>query len=109
MTLADVLARHGITRIPCGAHCGDGWAPIVDRLLTDLVAMGWDRNVDQIKEKFGGLRFYAAGVLTKEMQGLVDAAERESARTCELCGAPGRIGGDAWWLQCLCATCRGKR
>jgi hypothetical protein len=37
---------------------GDGWVPIVDRLVTDLEAMGWRGRVDQVKENFGGLRFY---------------------------------------------------
>jgi hypothetical protein len=37
---------------------GEGWINILDRLAEDLVAMGWDRRLDQVKEKFGRLRFY---------------------------------------------------
>lgn len=80
---------------------GDGWVPILDRLATDLVALGWDRKVYQIKEKFGTLRFYAGDNTTDEMGERIGEAESESAITCEECGAPGELrqGG---WLKTLC-------
>jgi len=60
-------------------------------------------TASQVKEKFGTLRFYGNN-FTDEMDKLVDAAERKSAKTCEYCGKPGkqRNGG---WVRTLCNTC----
>ena len=86
---------------------GEGWVLILDRLAADLVAMGWDRNLMQVKEKFGELRF-SIGSGTDKMFERIDQAEEESANTCEQCGQPGvtRPGG---WLLTLCDACDAKR
>lgn len=57
-------------------------------------------TVQQIKEKFGGLRFYYDGG-DDHIQGLVDMAEVWASSTCEMCGKPGqsRHGG---WIKTLC-------
>jgi len=86
---------------------GSGWIPLIDRLATDLIAMGWDRDLHQIKEKFGGLRFYI-GAGTPEMHKRIDQAERESFRTCEDCGEPGKAEGPGW-IRTLCKSCRNER
>lgn len=54
----------------------------------------------QVKEKFGGLRFYINGG-DKHIWALVDFAEAMSYRVCEICGKPGktREGG---WILTLC-------
>lgn len=57
-------------------------------------------EVHQIKEKFGGLRFYADG--TDEFcEGVIRMAEAMADITCEYCGKPGkhRSGG---WVKTLC-------
>lgn len=56
--------------------------------------------VEQIKEKFGGLRFYYQGG-DDYIDGLVDMAERWANQSCEVCGAPGKKtrGG---WIRTLC-------
>jgi hypothetical protein len=56
--------------------------------------------VRQIKEKFGGLRFYYDGG-DKFIHGLTVMAESFSYITCEECGTPGtvRSGG---WIKTLC-------
>lgn len=93
---------------------GKGWVPILDRLAADLKAMGWNGSVQQIKEKFGTLRFYAntTGVPEDQYDAFwkrIHEAEAESGKTCEDCGAPGTHGprpGRSWWLT-LCDSCRG--
>jgi len=85
---------------------GEGWVPILDRLAEDLINMGWDRDLHQVKEKFGGLRFYI-GNSTEEMEKRIDEAEAECDRTCENCGAPGRSTGGGW-IKTLCAECEAK-
>lgn len=83
---------------------GEGWIPIIDKLATDLITMGWDRDLHQIKEKFGGLRFYI-GAGTPEMRDRIRDAEREAFTTCENCGAPGKARGPGW-IKTFCAPCR---
>ena len=85
---------------------GPGWVPILDRLAEDLIKMGWDRDLHQVKEKFGTLRFYV-GRSTEEMEDRISQAEDESAVTCEECGAPGKTGGRGW-IKTLCSDCRKK-
>lgn len=75
---------------------GDGWIDILDRLATDLIAMGWDRDLHQVKEKFGTLRFYI-GEGSEEMWDRIRQAEEESAVTCETCGQPGEVVGRGWY------------
>lgn len=57
----------------------------------------------QVKEKFGGLRFYI-GSGSPEIYGMIRMAEAMSFRTCEDCGNPGqtRPGG---WIRTLCDLC----
>ena len=49
----------------------------------------------QIKEKFGGLRFYVQAATDKHYQ-YISFAESMSYRTCEQCGAPGKTYTDGW-------------
>lgn len=60
--------------------------------------------VDQVKEKFGTLRFYYHGG-DKEISGMVRMAESMSAHICEQCGSPGTTGGKTW-INTLCNSCR---
>jgi len=57
----------------------------------------------QVKEKFGGLRFYMTSA-TNEMYDLISKAENKASETCEACGQPGeeRNGG---WVLTLCDEC----
>lgn len=56
--------------------------------------------LQQVKEKFGTLRFYYSGG-DEQIYGMVRMAESMSAVTCEECGNPGRSrrGG---WIRTLC-------
>jgi hypothetical protein len=52
-------------------------------------------TLDQVKEKFGGLRFYYTGG-DEHIRGLVSMAESMSEVTCEVCGSPGKRDGNGW-------------
>ena len=54
----------------------------------------------QVKEKFGGLRFYVQAATDKHYQ-YISFAESMSHRTCEQCGAPGKTYTNGWH-QTLC-------
>jgi len=60
-------------------------------------------TLDQVKEKFGTLRFYYSGG-DEYIDGLVSMAESMSAITCETCGKPGTqtSGG---WIKTICEPC----
>lgn len=67
---------------------GRGWIPVLDRLAGDLVAMGWDRDLHKVKEKFGKLCFYE-GVSSSEMRERIEEAGLEAMDLCESCGRRG--------------------
>ena len=63
-------------------------------------------TLDQVKEKFGTLRFYYSGG-DEYISGLVSMAESMSGVTCETCGKPGtRTGGG--WVKTACVEHGGE-
>jgi len=110
VTIDEVLAEFKIKPedVMCGAHCGDGWAPIVRDLFHDLISLGWDRDLHQVKEKFGKLRVYV-GVATDEIYERIRQAEIASSHLCEDCGNIGwNNNWDGFWFRTLCAECGEK-
>lgn len=94
------------------AHLGTGigWYNLIytltnciDRRLEHLNKDGGNRKVviAQIKEKFGGLRYYADGDVDEQMDGMIDFAESLSYTICEECGAPGKLRSGGW-MRTLC-------
>ena len=93
-----------------GFECGNGWFNILDQLMGNIQHhIDWKNKkeevvaqvtLDQVKEKFGTLRFYYTGG-DDVIDGMVRMAESMSGVTCEECGNPGkRIGGG--WVTTLC-------
>jgi hypothetical protein len=64
-------------------------------------------TLDQVKEKFGSLRFYYTGG-DDYISGLVSMAESMSGVTCEGCGNPGVQDGKGW-IRTECQPCAEKR
>ena len=60
--------------------------------------------VEQVKEKFGGLRFYYRGG-DEYISGLCAMAESMSYVTCEECGNPGKPS-EGGWIRTLCTAHR---
>jgi hypothetical protein len=99
-----------------GFCCGEGWWPIIAELCSNIQShIDWKNRqlevvpqvtVAQIKEKFGGLRFYYDGG-DDEISGMVRMAESWAAHSCETCGAPGVSGGNGW-IKTLCSTHRAE-
>lgn len=110
--LDTMLKKHGIdsAKIACGAFCDEGWVDLIDKLIEDLIALGWNKHIDQIKEKFGGLRFYVGDtsrapngrfISYKKINLLISKAESESFKICEKCGKSGQPRGGGW-IKTLC-------
>lgn len=96
-----------------GFAVGKGWWPILQALCSNIQHyLDWINTnhekhpvveqvvVAQIKEKFGGLRFYYGGGDDK-VHGMVRMAESWAAHSCEECGKPG-ILRHSGWLETLC-------
>jgi hypothetical protein len=64
-------------------------------------------TLDQVKEKFGTLRFYYSGG-DDYIDGMVSLAESLTGVTCEGCGNIGERRGGGW-VHTYCGTCEEKR
>ena len=95
-----------------GMSCGDGWFNLIDTLCGSIQGM-IDNNphlkipqvvASQVKEKFGGLRFYFSGG-DDYISGMVSFAESISMTICEACGKPGKISNKGW-ITVRCDDCK---
>lgn len=95
-------------------ECKDGWFNLIFRLSERLErsarrcyaapdSTDWPRAL-QVKEKYGTLRFYAMPA-TDEFSRLIDEAEKQSARICELCGGRAKLREKGRWYKTLCDPC----
>jgi hypothetical protein len=82
-------------------ECDSGWYQLLKDLIVDLIELGWNKEVCQVKEKFGGLRFYI-NEESDEMHARISKAERQSYETCEITGKPGQLRNDIGWYTTLC-------
>lgn len=95
------------TRTPrCGAGCGEGWWPILHRLCAELANLDLPDGfaIEQIKEKFGGLRVYVSQY-NDGIDAAIRAAESDAWRTCETCGEPGKLRNEGW-AKVRCDKCQ---
>lgn len=78
-----------------GFEVQDGWYPLID-VLCEQLQRGINRQgepqvvASQVKEKFGGLRFYVDSASDCQ-QTMISFAEALSYRICEECGSPGTL------------------
>ena len=92
-----------------GFEFGDGWFDLINELCEKIEDYNNDIQEDsyviaeQVKEKFGGLRFYVNR--PKDVDDWVDEAEDKSFKTCEYCGKPGEIDNSKAWSKTLCEAC----
>ena len=85
---------------------GDGWYSILYELIlkikfNDQSNGKWVTKVTQLKEKWGGLRFYVTGTSKNNWQ-LIRDAEKESFNICEESGSKENVG--TWnngWVQTI--------
>lgn len=78
------------------------WVSFADRVERPIPEPVEQVVAIQVKEKFGGLRFYYSGG-DDYIRGVVDMAEEMSYVTCETCGSPGRLRGKHW-VRTVCDT-----
>lgn len=103
-----VMIEHEISPEEWAEGVGPGWKTLVVDLYHKVKWLCPDLAVLQVKEKFGGLRFYVGSVsneVAKEVFAAIDAAEARSLEICEECGAAGKLREDRRWLATLCDAC----
>lgn len=100
------------------------WVDIVDQLCSAMQSYTDDVTTfekgkrshpqqticTQIKEKYGGLRFYTTGG-TKETEGMIYMAEDMCDKVCQACGSTNDVQppkNPRAWVVRLCKTCRPK-
>ena len=92
--------------------CQDGWFDLIanlsyklEKLIAEQEAKYPDAEIkmyaEQVKEKFGALRFYMSSA-TNDMFNLIDEAECLSSKTCDLCGKEGKMNNNTGWIRTLC-------
>ena len=120
-----------------GCECSDGWYDLLDHLCEEIAqayeAAGVPVNivVDQVKEKYGTLRFYYHfsrqtpsiqtveqgtirlkqddSTLYQHMDAIVSKWEARSGSVCEMCGNAGEPRTDLLWILTLCDQCYQKQ
>jgi hypothetical protein len=110
MIHGDVLAEEFpalLGNVYCGIDLPPGWYGLVRELCVRLTVQFPDVRCVQIKQKFGGLRFYADNA-PDEAWALIDEYAQRSFSVCEQCGAAGSLRGGGWLLT-LCNGCDSAR
>lgn len=86
-----------------------GWRGLLDGLVHLLNQLECDITVDQVKEKFGGLRFYvhvdpdASAQEVRQANNWIETAEEASFLLCYVCGAGVTHQGSGSWTRFFCA------
>jgi hypothetical protein len=109
--LSEQLEKMILELPPACSNCGHDWrghgALRTDHCGEDCACENWEPcrpRASQVKEKFGGLRFYMT-TGSEEMFDLIDKAEEESLRTCEVCGKTGSLRSLGGWYMTRCNAC----
>jgi len=96
-----------------GFEVGPGWYDLLENMFNTIALIDINKTViiQQVKEKFGGLRFYYGHNEIRASEEIYDAisfvvrcGESISEHTCEECGEWGKIIGGGW-LYCRCKKC----
>lgn len=96
-----LCVKHGYKAPAGGFDIPEGWLKLVDKLMGDLRAAGWEGQIMQVKDKFGGLRFYVDSA-DEEHYVLINTAEAASFHACEDCGEPAKCLRVGNWYRTLC-------
>jgi hypothetical protein len=85
---------------------GAGWGGLVKECHDTLVAFDPNYRIYQIKQKFGGLRYYvkpSIDALVYRTSAIIAPFEKRSYMVCEVCGADGNLRVKNRHYQTLCA------
>lgn len=88
-----------------------GWYDLLHELSTNLEPLfiaDESLYVHQVKEKFGGLRFYISHypkdlIIREKVSSFINDAQEKSLKTCDICGKPGTLGSpERYYVSTRC-------
>lgn len=88
----------------------DTWIPLIDELCNTIQnycdTHPEEKQIvcEQMKEKFGGLRFYV-NFATDEIYKHIKNCEKQSYELCQECGCTNDLGMTKGWMTILCKLC----
>lgn len=103
-----------------GMEHGRGWIGLVTGLHFRLRYLVGDYRIHQVKQKFGGLRYYCdavsiipdglpdTGRLRETVRNLISDAEHRSETICERCGHAGTVTIREGWARSRCGPCKDR-
>lgn len=97
-------------KMPSFIECDLGWYDLIEGLCRDIREILKKHpeiknfSVLQVKEKFGGLKFYVGGA-NEEIFNRIRKAEEDSYKICEICGAEGRLRRIGRIFKTVCNDC----
>lgn len=129
----EVCGEPSQTCMAFGIECGNGWHELIDLLCDSITHQVESANrlypqlrfavvAAQVKEKYGGLRFYVDYVYDHELlqdadamkrinkeidtiTGMIRMVERMSFRTCETCGGKCKPDLQSIYPRAECEAC----
>jgi len=111
----DFDDRMGLPIELFGIECDNGWFTLIDTLcntIKNICQKSDTPKVHQIKEKYGGMRFYIGSMSKdtyKQIHGAIMLAENMSYKICEKCGTTNNVKLDeSGWIRTLCEDCRNE-
>lgn len=96
-----IITKQTVHEALVEADIGAGWHVLVHELLNDILDLGWDGEVVQIKSKLAELRCYI-GAGSEEVHDRIEVAQVLSRKTCEVCGEPGSVVSPNGWMFVTC-------
>lgn len=101
------MTEYNLDALNVPIECGPGWHKLIYDLHQEILAIDPDYRVLQVKEKFGGLRYYVDTARHGRGRQLIEIAigraEAASFRICENTGGPGVLmrRGQSHWYKTL--------
>lgn len=101
-------------KFPPHIYVGPGWIHIIAKLHNAVFFMSPNYELVQVKQKFGGLRYYVNLNLDNNQNQTISAdiinvliryAEIQASQTCEECGEPGELNKSNYWYRTVCKNC----
>lgn len=102
------------SNFPPTIDVGPGWIHIIAKLHNAIFFMNPNYKLAQVKQKFGGLRYYVdlhfdddqdPTLPTEIINVLIRHAEELASQTCEECGEPGKLNKSKPWIKTVCDNC----
>ena len=99
--------------LPAYLEIEDGWYDLIHELCEEIEKRLYNKkhdfNVEQVKQKYGFLRFYTNiyedNNLYNNLIELIDFYEEKSKTVCEFCGCDGKRSCQNYWVNIICEKC----